>query len=998
MAHIHNIVDSDTHFKIDPITRKITNENNKVTLVQHDHHSECFSFDMPRYIDGHDMMECDKVEIHFLNLAANKKESHPGIYKVTDFDLSDKDDNVLTFTWLVSENATHLVGLLIFAVHFTCTNADGDDYRWSTLLYDNPGVSVGESIYNSEVITRQYVDVLEQWRKEVYEIIGSGGGGTSDFAINNHNADNTAHQDIRLLITELSNRFNAVLDSEDVDLDQLSELVEYIKSNRSLIEQVTTNKVNVTDIINNLSTNATNKPLSAAQGVVLKSLIDAITVPTKTSDLINDSGFLTEAPELSIYATKEELSNHNTNGSAHNDIRRQIDNIKVPTKTSDLTNDSGFVSEREVSNVYATKPDLEQLRDEVDALAFGDYAEEMDAKLGGIISDVADLDARVIEHTEDDTIHVTSAEKQTWNEHNTNTTAHNDIRLLIDGLTTRLNTLANSDDITLDQMAEVVAYIKSNRSLIESVTTDKVNVSDIVNNLVTNVSNIPLSAAQGVALKALIDEITVPTKLSDLTGDSTHRLVTDSEKEAWNRKSNFSGYYEDLLNKPFVATKVSELSNDAGYVTEEQIETGELTWDSIKGNVVDFIDTYIEWDGNIEGREVFMWGSSLCYKVSDKVFTDDEFCQIIGKDGPNKVGKMTITYENENTESVIVGLTEANGFRYSIMYGVVCVFDSDLTGVSTGTYFTAINYSGNGMPLSMGPYTVEKIKSELLPDNIGSGSVDKYFETVDIDTLTWDGNTNGLYNFSNSEGSYYHVSDAMPTAEEIANGGTIKMTMFNGDGYDELSLPIASLDILDPETAGMPVLMIIFENKPLAIIAYDLDLPSGLVGNLQKTGIYFFGIEEEGVMAGWIKSLTINGYNKFGKKEVIKEEYLPQMSGVKTVTFINATDLYNFVVLKGTQILKVVMSMGGVFFSFTNITNDGSGEVYLENVSLIMVSTPMSVYGTSVYVGENSLKFYEGGIDVDSNGQVTCLEPEPQEMDDVTLQSMGVELTVYYID
>lgn len=91
--------------------------------------------------------------------------------------------------------------------------------------------------------------------------------------------------------------------------------------------------------------------------------------------------------------------------------------------------------------------------------------------------------------------------------HNTSTDAHNDIRDLIDGLTTRLNTLANSDDTTLDQMAEVVAYIKANRELIESVTTNKVSVSDIINNLTTNVSNKPLSAAQGVVLKSLIDAI-----------------------------------------------------------------------------------------------------------------------------------------------------------------------------------------------------------------------------------------------------------------------------------------------------------------------------------------------------------------------------------------------------------------------------------------------------------------------------------------------------------
>ena len=86
--------------------------------------------------------------------------------------------------------------------------------------------------------------------------------------------------------------------------------------------------------------------------------------------------------------------------------------------------------------------------------------------------------------------------------HNTSTSAHGDIRELITGLTTRLNTLANSDDTTLDQMSEIVTYIKNNKTLIDSVTTNKVNVSDIINNLTTNVTNKPLSAAQGVATKA----------------------------------------------------------------------------------------------------------------------------------------------------------------------------------------------------------------------------------------------------------------------------------------------------------------------------------------------------------------------------------------------------------------------------------------------------------------------------------------------------------------
>jgi hypothetical protein len=110
-----------------------------------------------------------------------------------------------------------------------------------------------------------------------------------------------------LLIQELTSRLNALANSTDEDLDQMAEIVAYIKSNKDLIDNITTNKVNVTDIINNLTTNTADKPLSAAQGVALKALIDAITVPTKTSQLTNDSKFLTSVP--SEYITETELTN-----------------------------------------------------------------------------------------------------------------------------------------------------------------------------------------------------------------------------------------------------------------------------------------------------------------------------------------------------------------------------------------------------------------------------------------------------------------------------------------------------------------------------------------------------------------------------------------------------------------------------------------------------------------------------------------------------------------
>lgn len=52
--------------------------------------------------------------------------------------------------------------------------------------------------------------------------------------------------------------------------------------------------------------------------------------------------------------------------------------------------------------------------------------------------------------------------------------------------------------------------------------------------------------------KAVTDAI--PTTLSDLNEDSSHRTVTDAEKATWNAKSDFSGSYNDLTDKPTIPT------------------------------------------------------------------------------------------------------------------------------------------------------------------------------------------------------------------------------------------------------------------------------------------------------------------------------------------------------------------------------------------------------------------------------------------------------------
>lgn len=146
--------------------------------------------------------------------------------------------------------------------------------------------------------------------------------------------------------------------------------------------------------------------------------------------------------------------------------------------------------------------------------------------------------------------------------HNSGTDTHSDIRLLISGLTDRLNALADSDDTTLDQLSEVVAYIKSNRELIASITTDKVSVSDIIDNLTTNVENKPLSAAQGVALKSLIDGIVIPDKLPNPNALTFTGAVTGSYDGSAPLSVEIPRGGGDGGNKPTIIF-------DSGEITEE---------------------------------------------------------------------------------------------------------------------------------------------------------------------------------------------------------------------------------------------------------------------------------------------------------------------------------------------------------------------------------------------------------------------------------------------
>ncbi len=173
MGHIHSVYDTDAHFKIDGVTRTVKSESGtKTMVVQYDHNSERFTFEIPRMIDGHDMSTCNVVQVHYINVDSRDKErQNCGVYEVDDLQISPDGDDVVICSWLISANATQFVGNLSFVVRFVCSTDGNIDYAWNTAVHSN--VYVTNGIYNGDAIIEIYPDILEQWYREIMSVIPS---------------------------------------------------------------------------------------------------------------------------------------------------------------------------------------------------------------------------------------------------------------------------------------------------------------------------------------------------------------------------------------------------------------------------------------------------------------------------------------------------------------------------------------------------------------------------------------------------------------------------------------------------------------------------------------------------------------------------------------------------------------------------------------------------------------------------------------------------------
>ena len=165
MAHLHSVSDSDSLFIVDTAKRVIKSKSKKAAVMQYDHNSERITFLVGRFLDGHDMITCNVVEVHYNN-GGNR-----GLYIVDDLRVNEEDAETVLCSWLISRNATQKVAPLEFRLTFKCVSEDGTDYEWSTAVFR--GITVAPGIRNTETMGAEFADVIAQMLAKI-NAIGNG--------------------------------------------------------------------------------------------------------------------------------------------------------------------------------------------------------------------------------------------------------------------------------------------------------------------------------------------------------------------------------------------------------------------------------------------------------------------------------------------------------------------------------------------------------------------------------------------------------------------------------------------------------------------------------------------------------------------------------------------------------------------------------------------------------------------------------------------------------
>ena len=328
-----------------------------------------------------------------------------------------------------------------------------------------------------------------------------------------------------------------------------------------------------------------------------KDLTGKPTIPTKISELINDSNFV-DSTVLSTKANAVHTHNYDdlTNkpvlfSGTYADLTGKP---TIPTKTSELTNDSNFAT----VTLLDSKADKVHNHsytelDDLPTLFSGDYKDLIGTPV---------IPSKTSELTNDSNFATTDLVNTKANK--THSHSYLDLEDLPNLFSGNYNDLLNKPKIPtlISELENDNNYV--NQAYVEQRITDvatsgEIDLSDYVTTaqLNTKADKVHTHSYEDLTEKPtlfsgkyadLINKPTIPTKVSDLENDENF-ATTSQLNSGLNTKANsththsyteledtptlFSGNYNDLLNKPTIPTAVSDLTNDLNFVDTTALAT-----------------------------------------------------------------------------------------------------------------------------------------------------------------------------------------------------------------------------------------------------------------------------------------------------------------------------------------------------------------------------------------------------------------------------------------
>lgn len=466
-------------------------------------------------------------------------------------------------------------------------------------------------------------------------------------------------------------------------------------------------------------------------------------IPTKTSDITNDSGFITSAavPTKTSDLTNDSgfITNQVNNLANYYDqtaINSMFNALSVPTKTSDLTNDSGFLTTSTLPIATSSSLGVVKIGSGINVAADGT-----------ISAAVASLDWANITNKPTDVSYWT-----------------NDAGYITSAaLPTKTSDLTNDSDFVTS--ADVPTK-----------TSDLTNDSGFITNSVSNLANYYKKSetyTQG-EVNSLLSAIVIPTKTSDLTNDSNFVSDTDyatastggvikvgSGLAITNGVLSTTGggvadavEWSNVLNKP---SDVSYWTNDAGYITSAALptKTSDLTNDS------GFLTSYTETDpiysaspaAGITAADISSWNAKSDFSGSYNDLTD--------KPTIPTVNNATLTIQRNNTD---VGTFTANASSNKTINITVPTTVAELSDASS--YVTQNNLA-----------TQLANKQNVLTAGDHINITDSTIKAVDYVHSEDPAPTSQVTPVVTND----MIADGTITADKLASGATVKLTLSTSD-------------------------------------------------------------------------------------------------------------------------------------------------------------------------------------------------------------------------